>query len=166
MTPRRAATAIKGSDKLGEGISRSAAILGRFGLDHNQYAMSARRNRRRHRHCQLVGRIDDPRFFNRNHGADIIITIDDDKKHHPGSCRIRGRDHPSFEWPDAHSGLSKICCKRAPSSGENFTVQFSSTSPTSIKSRRCIRSLSRKEVSFMVTSAGRLMRRNSPVSSA
>ncbi len=63
------------------------------------------------------------------------------------------------------SGVSSKDCSRADNSAGTFGGHDSSTSPTSIKSRRCVRSLSRNEVSFMRTSASRRnTRKDSPAS--
>jgi len=54
------------------------------------------------------------------------------------------------------SGVSSSCCKRSASSLGNRGSQDASIKPTPIKSRRCVRSLSRNETSFICTSASRL----------
>ena len=61
------------------------------------------------------------------------------------------------------SGLSNKCCSRTPNSEGSRATQEASKSPTSIKSRRWVRSLSRNEVSFMRANALRVTRRNDSV---
>jgi len=61
------------------------------------------------------------------------------------------------------SGLSNNCCSRTPNSEGSRATQEASKSPTSIKSRRWVRSLSRNEVSFMRANALRVTRRNDSV---
>src|ERR1039458_4282825 len=63
------------------------------------------------------------------------------------------------------SGLSSKCCSRTPNSEGSRATQEASKSPTSIKSRRWVRSLSRNEVSFMRANALRERRRNDSVAS-
>ena len=54
------------------------------------------------------------------------------------------------------SGLSSSDCKRSPSGAGSRLTHVRSTSTTSIRSRRCMRSLSRNDVSFICTSGARL----------
>jgi hypothetical protein len=64
------------------------------------------------------------------------------------------------------SGLSNKCCSRAPNCEGSRATQGEFASPTSIKSRRWVRSLSRNEVSFMRTNALRAIRRDDSVASS
>ena len=63
------------------------------------------------------------------------------------------------------SGLSSNSFSRAESSAGRRGSQDSSTRPTSIMSRRCVRSLSRNDVSFIFTSDSRATTRNESVAS-
>src|SRR5205823_11636888 len=66
------------------------------------------------------------------------------------------RNRPEETQP---CGVSTSTCKRAARSGGNRLHQVALIKPTSNMSRRCVRSLSRKEVSFMRTKAGKFKTR-------
>ena len=81
----------------------------------------------------------------------------------PALCRLASLSPGSLGCDLQPSGLSNNCCSRTPNSEGSRATQEASKSPTSIKSRRWVRSLSRNEVSFMRANALRVTRRNDSV---
>src|SRR5436190_3121310 len=83
-------------------------------------------------------------------------------------CGCKGRRIPSWLLPCKRqatcrlhpSGESRIVCKRFASSAGNLESQSGPTRPTSIRSRRWVRSLSRKAANFIRTNASNATSRN------